>query len=90
MSGQFPPKKLSVAILSRLCYLQRRLTGLNQPDIQPAEKYLLIDCNKPTREEIERAIGHIQNGKSARPDGIPAEALKGDVTTSVENVIQSF
>ena len=25
MSGQFPPKKLSVAILSRLCYLQRRL-----------------------------------------------------------------
>ena len=28
MSGQFPPKKLSVAILSRLCYLQRRLTGL--------------------------------------------------------------
>ena len=29
MSGQFPPKKLSVAILSRLCYLQRRLTGLH-------------------------------------------------------------
>ena len=28
MSGQFPPKKVSVAILSRLCYLQRRLTGL--------------------------------------------------------------
>ena len=28
MSGQFPQKKLSVAILSRLCYLQRRLTGL--------------------------------------------------------------
>ena len=29
MSGQFPPKRLSVAILSRLCYLQRRLTGLD-------------------------------------------------------------
>ena len=28
MSGQFPPKKLSVAILSRFSYLQRRLTGL--------------------------------------------------------------
>ena len=26
----------------------------------------------------------IQNGKAAEPDGIPAEALKGDVTTSVE------
>ena len=26
----------------------------------------------------------IQNGKAAGPDGIPAEALNGDVTTSVE------
>ena len=26
MSGQFPTKILSVAILSRLCYLHRRLT----------------------------------------------------------------
>ena len=24
----------------------------NQPDIQPVEEDLLIDCNKPTREEI--------------------------------------
>ena len=56
----------------------------NQPDIQPAGEDLLINCNKPTREEIKRAIGHIQNGKAAGPDGIPAEALKGDVTTSVE------
>ena len=31
----------------------------NQPDIQPAEEDLLINCNKPTREEIKRAIGHI-------------------------------
>ena len=56
----------------------------NQSDIQPAEEDLLINCNKPTKEEIKRAIGHIQNGKTAGPDGIPAEALKGDVTTSVE------
>ena len=56
----------------------------NQPDIQPAEEDLLINGNKPTREEIKRAIGHIKNGKAAGPDGIPAEALKGDVTASVE------
>ena len=56
----------------------------NQPDIQPAEEDLLINCNKPTREDIKCAIGHIQNGKAAGPDGIPAETLKGDVTTSVE------
>ena len=34
MSGQFPPNKLSVAILSRLCYLQRRLTGLHRTQIK--------------------------------------------------------
>ena len=55
-----------------------------QPDIQPAEEDILIDCNKPTTEESKRAIGHIQNGKAAGPDSIPAEALMGDVTTSVE------
>ena len=62
----------------------------NQPDIQPAEEDLLINCNKPTREEIKRVIGHIQNGKAAGPDGIPAEALKGDVTTSVEMLYSLF
>ena len=56
----------------------------NQPDIQPAEEDILIDCNKPTREEIERATGPIQNLKSAGPDGTPAEAPKGDAATSVE------
>ena len=55
-----------------------------QPDIQPAETYLPIDCNKPTREEIKKAIAHMKNGKVAGPDGIPAEALKADVNTSVE------
>ena len=40
----------------------------NQPDIQPTEEDLLIDCNTATREEIKRAIGHIQIGKSAGPD----------------------
>ena len=62
----------------------------NQPEIQPAEEDLLINCNIPTREEIKRAIGHIQNGKAAGPDGIPAEALKGDVTTSVEMLYSLF
>ena len=56
----------------------------NQPDIQPAEEDLLINCNKPTREEIQRAIGDIHNLKAAVPYGIPVEALRGDVTTSVD------
>ena len=61
--------------------LLNRQRPQNQPDIQPAEEDLLINCNKPIREKIKRAIGHIQNGKASGPDGIPAEALKGDVTT---------
>ena len=43
----------------------------------------MINCNK-------LAIGHIENGKAAGPDGIPAEALKGDVTTSVEMLYTLF
>ena len=67
--------------------LPNRPIPQNQPDIQPAEKDLLLNCNKPTREEIKLAIGHIKNGKAAGPDDIPAEPLKGDVTTSVEMLV---
>ena len=56
----------------------------NPPDIQPADNDLLIDCNSPTKEEISRAIKQLRNGKAAGPDGIPAEALKADLETSVE------
>ena len=56
----------------------------NQPDIRPAETDLPIDCNKPTREEIKKAIAHMKNGKVAGPDGIHAETLKACVNTSVE------
>ncbi|KAI0235174.1 hypothetical protein LSAT2_014355 [Lamellibrachia satsuma] len=64
--------------------LLNRPAPQNQPDIQPAETDIPIDCNKPTREEIKKAIAHMKNGKVAGPDGIPAEALKADVNTSVE------
>ena len=62
----------------------------NQPDIQPAETDLPIDCNKPTREEVKKAIALMKNGKVAGPDGIPAEALKADVNTSVEMLYSLF
>ncbi|KAK3759649.1 hypothetical protein RRG08_062181 [Elysia crispata] len=56
----------------------------NPPDIQPAENDLPINCEAPTKEEIRGAINHLRNGKATGPDGIPAEALKADVETSVE------
>ena len=70
--------------------LLNRQVPQNQPDIQPAETDLPIDCNKPTREEIKKAIAHMKNGKVAGPDGIPAEALKADVNTSVEMLYSLF
>ena len=56
----------------------------NPPDIQPADTDLLIDCNIPTKDEIRKAIKQLKNGKASGPDGIPAEALKTDLETSVE------
>ena len=70
--------------------LLNRPAPQNQPDIQPAETDLPIDCNKSTREEIKKAIAHMKNGKVAGPDGIPAEALKADVNTSVEMLYSLF
>ena len=70
--------------------LLNRPAPQNQPDIQPAETDLPIDCNKPTREEIKQAIAHMKNGEVAGPDGFPAEALKADVNTSVEMLYSLF
>ena len=70
--------------------LLNRPTPLAPPDIQPANVDLPIDCNKPTREEIKRAIKQLQNGKAVGPDNIPAEALKADVETMVERFYSLF
>ena len=70
--------------------LLNRPAPQNQPDIQPAETDLPIDYNNPIREDIKKAIAHMKNGKVAGPDGIPAEALKADVNTSVEMLYSLF
>ena len=63
---------------------------LNRPpptvtaDIPPAEELLQITVDPPTKEEIKKAIMLLKNGKSAGPDGIPAEVLKADLQTSVD------
>ena len=76
--------------LIRWAKLLNRPIPQNQPDIQPAEEDLLMDCNNTTREEVEWAIGHIQNGKAVGYYGIPSEALKGDVTTYVGMLYSLF
>ena len=64
--------------------LLNRPEPLEPPDIQPAKEDLPIDCDPPTKDEIRKAIIQFKNGKSAGPDGIPAEALKANITVSVE------
>ena len=64
--------------------LLKRPAPQNQPDIQPADTDLPKYRNKPTREEITKAISHMKNGKVAGPGGIPAKALEEDVNTSIK------
>ncbi|XP_073668552.1 uncharacterized protein [Paramisgurnus dabryanus] len=69
---------------------------LNRPapqhtfNIEPAEQDLEIDCNTPTKQEIQRAIKQLKKGKAAGPDRIPSEALKADTTTSTEMLHKLF
>lgn len=60
------------------------------PTIQPADKDLPIDCSPPTKDEIRRAIMQLKTGKSAGPDGIPAEVLKANVPVTVETLYPLF
>nr|KAG5688912.1 hypothetical protein BaRGS_009753 [Batillaria attramentaria] len=53
------------------------------PDIPPAETELPINCDKPSKAEIRKAIMTLRNGKAAGPDEIPAEAIKADTETAV-------
>ncbi len=60
------------------------------PDIQAADVDLPIDCSKPTRDEIRKAILRTKSGKAAGPDDILAEALKADTETTVEMLFPLF
>ena len=85
-------RKLSNNSTDRLNILNncRRPATLDPPDIQPAIVNLPINCDKPTKEEIRRAIKDLNNNKATEPDGIPAEALKTDIDTSVELLYPLF
>ena len=54
------------------------------PEILPARLDLPINTNPPTKKEIEEAIRRIKSNKAAGPDHIPPEAIKADMTTSVD------
>ena len=62
--------------------LLNRPAPKEQPNISQAEVDLPISVEKPSKEEIKKAIRTLKNGKAAGPDGIPAEALKADKDTA--------
>jgi hypothetical protein len=62
----------------------------DSPVIEPATVDLPIRCDKPTKEEIRKAITLMKNGKAAGPDDIPAEALKANLNTTVEMLYPLF
>ena len=45
---------------------------------------LPISVEKPSKEEIKKAVRTLNNGKAAGPDGIPAQALKADIDTATD------
>ncbi|XP_043921714.1 cyclic nucleotide-gated cation channel beta-3 [Protopterus annectens] len=70
--------------------LLNRPSPLNPPIIEPANEDLSINFEKPSKEEIRKAIIQMKNGKVAGPDNILAEALKADLNTSVEMLYPLF
>ena len=62
----------------------------NPPDILPAAQDLDIESGTLTRDEIRMAIRQLKSAKEAGPDGIPWEALKADIETTVDMLYPLF
>ena len=62
----------------------------NPSDILQAAQDLDIESGTLTRDEIRMAIRQLKSGKAAAPDGIPCEALKADIETTVDMLYPLF
>ena len=63
---------------------------ISTADIPPSDTTLPLNCDKPSKSEIRTAIQALKDGKAAGPDGVPAEAMKGDLSTSVDIIHRLF
>ena len=60
------------------------------PNIPPANTLLNIKTEPPSKREIRKALQHLKNDKAPGPDGIPPEALKIDMKSSVDSLHKLF
>ena len=56
----------------------------------PHSPQLPISCDKPSKVEIKKAIMTLKSEKAARPDEMPAEAIKADIETAVNMLYSLF
>ena len=63
--------------------LLNRPAPSNPPHIPMVPEVLEVNCEKPDREEIRKAISLLKTDKAPGPDEIPAEAIKADMETSI-------
>jgi uncharacterized surface protein with fasciclin (FAS1) repeats len=63
---------------------------VNKADILPAKETLPVDCKRPSKGEIKKAIKTVKNNKAPGPNNIPAEALKADIETSAQILYELF
>ena len=61
---------------------------LNKADILPAKETLPVDCKRPSKGEIKKAIKTVKNNKAPVPGNIPAEAHKADIETSAQIIYE--
>lgn len=70
--------------------LLKRSAPENPPDLTQSSRTLPLNCDKPSKSEIQRAIKALKKGKAAGPDGVPAEAMQEDIATSVDILHRLF
>jgi hypothetical protein len=54
------------------------------------ETDLTINCNKPSKEEVRRAITTLKNGKVAGLYNTPAEVIKAGTETAAVNILHNL
>ena len=70
--------------------LLNRPSPTETPSILEAPSELEVNCEKPSKEEIVKAIKNLKSGKAAGPDNIPPEALKVDPHTTAGLLFELF